>query len=452
LTRTKFLAEWLTSQGIVLTHTTAKGATKLDKAIVDTILDGACPDDVRAVLEARRATARTTVGKLSGVLEETDADCRLRHQFQYHQAHTGRWSSRGVQLHNLPKPAEGANVEALLNAGDDVEAFCAALNDISFADALSALIRPTFTAAPGHVLVIADYAGIEARGLAWAADERWILDKYRQGEDLYCIMAGNIFGRTITKADKRERQIGKVTVLASGYGIGETGFAAYCERNKIDLEEVGLTAKEVVEAYRNSVPKIAGQLVMRGRWGGLWKDVERAAKEVIRGTATDVLVGHCRLTLKNGSLVVTLPSGRPIYYRRARIEQCQKPWGIVEQIVYDAPGREGPEPRRRTAGQGGHGFVESTYGGKMTENIVQAVCRDLLASALIQCERARLPVVIHCHDEIVAEVPADRGDDALRQLLTIMHTPPAWAEGFPIGVEGYVSTRYAKQPILVSTT
>jgi DNA polymerase len=360
--------------------------------------------------------------------------------------HTGRWASHGVQLHNLPKPKPNADVEALL-AADDTDTFRAKLNGLTFADGLSALIRPAFVPAPDHIFIIADYAAIEARGLARCADEKWILDLYRRGEDLYCVMASKIFGRPITKADKREREIGKVTVLACGYGIGEIGFAAYCERSLIDLEAAGLTAKEVIEAYRNSVPKIAGQMGTWGRFGGLWKDIGRAAEAVISGTAPELVVGRCHLARTNGSLVITLPSGRPLFYRHARIEKRQKPWGVVDQIVYDAPGREGTLSRYHPAGHGGHGVIESTYGGKLVENVVQAICRDLLAAAMIQCERAGLPITLHCHDELVCEVPADRGDDALRQLLAIMSTPPAWADGFPIGVEGYASVRYAKQPI-----
>jgi DNA polymerase len=447
LGRVAFLTEWLQSRGITLDQKTAKGSTKLDKAIADTILGDSPPEDVRAVLEARRATARTTVGKLSGALADVDGDCRLRHQFSYHNAHTGRWSSRGVQLQNLPKPKPAANVEALLEA-HDADSFRAALNGLSFADGLSALIRPTFVAAPGHVLIIADYASIEARGLAWCADEQWIVDKYRAGEDLYCVMAAKIFGRPITKADKREREIGKVTILASGYGIGDRGFDRYCEHNKIDLDAAGLDAKQVIEAYRSSVPKIAGQLGEWGRFGGLWKDVERAAKGVISDQAGELSVGKCRIGKKHGNLIITLPSGRPLFYRHPRLEKRPQPWGGTgTSIVYDAPGREGTDARRRAAGRHGYGVAEHTYGGKLVENIIQAICRDLLAASLIECERARLPVVMHAHDEIVVEVPADRAEDALRQVEAIMRKPPAWADGFPVEVEGYLSSRYAKTAI-----
>jgi DNA polymerase len=451
LRRVAFLTEWLQSRGIVLDQKTAKGTLKLDKAIADTILGGSPPDDVRAVLEARRATARTTVGKLSGALNDVDGDCRLRHQFQYHNAHTGRWSSRGVQLQNLPRPKPAADVEALLDAYD-AESFRAALNGVSFADGLSALIRPTFVPALGQVLVISDFTSIEARGLAWCAGEEWVLDRFRHGEDLYCAMAGKIFGRPITKVDKREREIGKATILGSGYGLGDKGFERYCEANKIDLDAAGLTATDVIATYRGSVPKIAGQLGEWGRFGGLWKDVERAAKDVIGNHAGEISVGRCRIGKKDGNLVITLPSGRPIYYRHPRLERRKAPWGAETLgIVYDAPGREGSDSRRHAAVRHGHGVAEYTYGGKLVENIVQAICRDLLAASMIACERARLPVVMHAHDEIAIEVPAERAENSLNQLLMIMSAPPAWADGFPVEVEGYISTRYTKQPVPASS-
>jgi DNA polymerase len=261
-------------------------------------------------------------------------------------------------------------------------------------------------------------------------------------------MASKIFGRSITKADKREREIGKVTILGSGYGLGEYGFERYCEASKIDLDAAGLTAKEVIATYRSSVPKIAGQLGEWGRFGGLWKDVERAAKDVIGNHAGEIPIGKCRIGKKSGNLVITLPSGRPLIYRHPRLEKRPQPWGGTgASIVYDAPGREGTDSRRHAAGRHGHGIAEHTYGGKLVENIVQAVCRDLLAASLVECERARLPVVMHAHDEIVCEVPAEHAEDALKRVEAIMRKPPAWADGFPVEVEGYVSSRYAKAAI-----
>jgi DNA polymerase len=261
-------------------------------------------------------------------------------------------------------------------------------------------------------------------------------------------MASRLFGRTISKSDKRERETGKVTCLASGYGIGAKGFAAYCERSAIDLEGAGLTAAGVIETYRESVPQIAGPY-------GLWKSVEKAAKNAIRGHPSSA--GRCAFRAEGNALIIELPSRRKLYYRHPRIVQRTKTWGVTDDIVYDASGREGAAVGQRrtgkqTAGKGGHGFAEYTYGGKLVENIVQAVCRDLLADAMVRCERDGLPIVLICHDEIAVELPAEHAEEGLRRPLTIMSSPPSWAEGFPVAVEGYISTRYAKSPIPKSPT
>jgi DNA polymerase len=174
LSRKDYLVEWLRRRGVELKGRTASGKVRLTKGDADDLLDDAkLSDDVRTVLVARRAVARTTVAKLQSALDDVGVDGRLRDSFSYHQAHTGRWTGHGVQLQNLPKPRPGADVAALLAAAGNTKQFRNALSpEISFADGLSALIRPCFCAAPGHVLLIADFAGIEARGVAWCAGER----------------------------------------------------------------------------------------------------------------------------------------------------------------------------------------------------------------------------------------------------------------------------------------
>jgi DNA polymerase len=444
LSRKDFLAGWLHSRGVDLKGRTATGKVRLTKGDVDDLLARkGLPGDVRAVLVARRAVARTTVGKLETALECVGADGRLRDQFSYHQAHTGRWTGHGVQLQNLPKPRRGADVAALLAAAGNTEQFRNALSpEMSFADGLSALIRPCFCAAPGHVLLIADFAGIEARGVAWCAGERRFLDLVEQGRDAYLDMASRIYGRPITSKGP-ERELGKVAVLGCGFGLGAEKFAAICEREGVDLAAAGVTAEQVIEAYRNAYPKIAGYPSTYGRIGGLWKDVENAAKAAINRRAG--AAGRCLFALVGNALVVTLPSGRRLYYRNARLELRPTSWGEKRHsIVYDAP--EAPHEKRKK-GMGGYGQAESTYGGKLVENLVQATCRDLLAAALIRCERAGLPVVLHAHDEVVCEVPIASAAAGLRQLLALMSSPPKWAEGFPIAVEGYLSLRYAKSPL-----
>src|SRR5262249_22764999 len=155
-----------------------------------------------------------------------------------------------------------------------------------------------------------------------------------------------------------------------------------------------------------------------GRSGGLWKNVEKAAIAAVQ-TGNPQRAGRCKFTLADGALVLTLPSGRPLYYRRPQLEKVDRGEYTALSLCFDSPG--GQENRRgEKASKDGFGNIERTYGGKLVENLVQALCRDLLAEALIRCERAGLPVVLHSHDEVVCEVPAEQDEAALGQLLEIM--------------------------------
>jgi DNA polymerase len=453
LNRTAFLGEWLESKGYSLPPT-EKDRPSLRKEIADGLLRRKnLPDDVRAVLVARRATGRVTTKKLEKALALGDADGRLRNQFVYYGAHTGRWTGHNAQPQNLPKPHQDLkDLTPLIEAVHDGATFRTALPEgVSFSDGLSALVRPCFVAGPNRTLAIADFASIEARGVAWLAGEETLLDAFRLGRDSYCELASKIFGRTITKKDKQEREIGKIAVLGCGYNMGAKRFAVTCKNKGVDLAAANTTPEQVVTAFRDAFPRIAG--VARasgyGRANGIWKLVEFAAFTAVRdGQACRT--GRCTFAKEGDALVITLPSGRRSHYRNARIEKRVPGYGggAKPTLVYDAPDDEGRRRKKGAKrGKGGHGWEEATYGGKLVENITSAVCRDLLAEAMLQCEKAGLPVVLHAQDEIVIEVPITGAEDALRQLLAIMSKPPAWAEGFPIEVEGYTSFRYVKSPL-----
>jgi DNA polymerase len=302
-------------------------------------------------------------------------------------------------------------------------------------------VRPCFRAEPGRVLCVADLASVEARGVAWCAGEPGLLTLFAEGGDAYLDLAARIFGRPIAREDEPERQVGKVAVLGCGYSMGAARFARYAADNGIDLAAAGVTAEDVVEGYRDAYPAIAGTKVSSNgrawRRGGLWRDVEAAAIAAVT-TGMPREAGRCLFRREADALVVRLPSGRRLYYRNARVERIVaaycKALGIPERpkptLVFDSPTAPGT----------------ATYGGKLVENIVQAICRDLLAAALVECERQDLSVVLHVHDEVVAEALLAQAEEALRRLVEILSTPPAWAAGFPVEVEGFVSERYLKGP------
>jgi DNA polymerase len=428
------LLRWLRSQGADLPN--------LQQDTILRFLAGTPPPDsvVAQVLQARLVVSRITTAKLQRALEVMWPDGRLRDLLVYHKAHTGRWAARVVQPHNLPRPHPHLkDLQPLLEAAHDPARFTALLPpSVSLADALSALVRPCLRAGPGQRLLIADYASIEARGAAWCASEEHLLNRFRQGDDVYCDLASRLFGRRINPTDGLERGVGKQAILGCGYGMGADTFGRRCAEQGIDLAAAGTSAEEVVEGYRDAYPAIAGVRVADGghswRSGGLWKDVEAAAREAIQ-TGGPRLAGRCCFERDGATLVILLPSGRRLSYRNARIEEHVPAYcdslGLAPfarpTIVYD-------DPRR----------CEHTYGGKLVENIVQAICRDLLAASLLECERQGLPVVLHVHDEIVVEVPAQEAEGTLRRFAVIMSTPPTWAVGFPVEVTAFAAERYLK--------
>lgn len=436
LRRDRLFQQWLRSEGISLPN--MKRST-IHKLLQQSDLD----DKVRQVLESREIANRITTSKLDSAIISCDSDGRLRHLFVYHKAVNGRWAGRNVQPQNLPKPhSKLGDLSPLIDAASDVNCFRQVIPaEVRLSDAVSALIRPCFRATPGGVLCSADFAGIEARGVAWCADEYRQLSLFAEGGDNYCDLAQRIFGYPVTKENKRERNIGKVAVLGCGYGMGARKFAAKCVSDGVDLAAANTSAEAVIDHYRDTYQAVAGVKVHRNgrtwREGGLWRALEAAAKEATTCGST-TYAGKCIFFRERDALVIELPSGRRQRYRNARVEDavpgyCQDlglPLFTKPTLFYDNP------------------KVKDTqlYGGKLAENVVSGICRDLLVAAMLECERIGLPVVLHVHDEIVIEVPVERSDEALRQLLRIMSTPPAWALGFPIEVEGFNSARYFKIP------
>jgi DNA polymerase len=327
-----------------------------------------------------------------------------------------------------------------MQAVGDVERFKDLLpSAINTSDAVSALVRPCLRAAPGKMLCMGDFASIEARGVAWCADEQQQLDLFAQGADLYCDLASKLFGYEVTKKHKRERSVGKEAVLGCGYSMGAEKFAARCAAQGIDLAASNTSAKDVVEGYREAYPAIAGTKTLSNghmwRQGGLWRNVEAAARRAIC-TGQTTSVGRCDFCREGTSLVIVLPSGRRLFYRNARVEDVVPAY--CQQLGLP------PRPKATIVFDGPKMLNTPTYGGKLVENMVQAICRDLLAAAIVQCERRGLPVVLHIHDEIVIEVPADDSQAALDRLVTSMSAPPEWAHGFPIEVEAFAADRYFK--------
>lgn len=442
--------EWLAHVGLSL--------DSLDKQQVKRLIDNPeemIGDDVESevlatvveVLTLRQVATSAASGKLAS-LRDNSRDGRAVEMLVYYGAATGRWSGRGFQPQNMGRGESRVDVEKCLDAIDAiptdardavgdlgattgdrvVDALRGVHPDIPMRDVLSTLTRPVFQAPAWKSLLIADYAAIEARGVAWLAEDAKLLDAFRSGRDPYCEMASSIFGRTIMESDTDARQVGKVVTLGCGFGMSGNKFGVLCRSVGIDLAKLGTTAAACVATYRDRHAAIKR----------LWYRFGDAALEVVGGKSRGQRVGRVALRMEGPHLVMVLPSGRKIVYRNACVEQqvpvyC-KMLGLPEvakpTVVYTHP----------------RGYRKGVYGGLLTENAVQALCRDLLAVSLVRCEDESLPVVLHIHDEIVAEVLADEAEQRLGDLCGIMVDPPEWADGFPIGVGGFVSPRYVKSP------
>lgn len=374
--------------------------------------------EVREILEIRQALANSSTKKFGAMLARASmADDRVRDLFVYCGAGTGRWSSVGVQLQNLPRGGGGREYsvlrEALLK-----EDFAAALDiakewNMSFNSASVCLVRPAFIPEKGKYFVCSDYGQIETRVLYWLAGMQHELDILRKGLCVYKHMAGRIYqlkdAQSMPKDDPR-RQVGKVAVLGLGYQMGAERFA---KENKLESE----FAQKIVDVFRKDE---FGELTKIPR---LWYTYERALRSTIEsGQARQV--GPISFSIAGDFAQIRLPSGRKISYYQPKVDDE----GRISYMAVDSQKKL---------------FCSTdTYGGKITENIVQAVALDLMAGAVDRLEAYNYPIVLTAHDEGLAEVP--NGFGSLEEMNEIMVDVPTWAQAIPLIAEGWEGDHYRK--------
>jgi hypothetical protein len=393
---------------------------------------------VRDLILARIGETRITSAKLRRGVEQVGADGRIRGSLFYHGAHTGRWAGRGMQLHNLPRPSKKADPDKLVPlvlAGASPEDFLRAAGSLGSGEALSALIRSCFVPEGGGWLGVADYSNIEARVLLWNVGDEVGLDVFRGGGDPYKAFAGKLWGVCPDAIDDARRSVGKVGVLGCGFGLGRVRMAGYAASLGVDLEKAGTSPEAVVEGWRDANPLVAGERTGREwngvaiRKGGLWKDLEAAFVRATRGEGSTVLA-RVEVSKWKSHTVITLPSGRALIFRNARMAERLRFGKVRETLVFDQY-------------RGGGVLVTDTYGGKLVENVVQAEARDVMAAAVVRLENSLTPMVLHVHDEGLTHVPTPEG---VEEFVGGMSTLPEWAEGFPCEVKGYACRRYRKSP------
>ena len=375
----------------------------------------------RKVLALRREMGKTSNKKYCAMQQCVCSDGRIHGLLQFcGAARTGRWAGRLVQVQNLPQNhlQDLDYARNLVKAGD-LEDF--ELNYGNPTQVLSELIRTAFIAKPGCTFHVCDFSAIEARVIAWLAGETWVLDVFRKGGDIYCATASQMFGVPVEKhgANAELRQKGKIAVLALGYGGGVSALEA------MGGSRMGLSQqeeKDIMLRWREANPKIVK----------LWKVIELAAIRAIQTGETITINRGIEVGRHWGCLTIKLPSGRTICYPRASI-------GV----------------ERNDGWRGDHPIIEyeglnqitkkwekiRTYGGKLTENVVQSIARDILGIVILRAYRESLNIVFHIHDEIIVEAEADQ---TLKDVEKLFSEPISWCTDLPLKGAGYSTPYYLK--------
>ena len=373
------------------------------------------------ILAIRKELGKTSNKKYNAMQTCVCKDGRIHGLLQFYgAARTGRWAGRLVQVQNLPQNhlSDLDHARYLVKMGDLDEFEC---NYSNVTQVLSELIRTAFIAKPGCIFHVCDFSAIEARVIAWIAGESWVLDVFRNGGDIYCETASKMFKVPVVKhgINGDLRQKGKIAVLALGYGGGVAALEAM-GGSKLGLTE--FEEKEIVSKWRESNPYITK----------LWKAVEKAAITAIKTGETVTIHRGIQVYFKWGMLMIKLPSGRSICYPRAKVEiERDDNWrGTHEVIVY--------EGLNQTTKKWG---AIRTYGGKLTENIVQATARDVLGWVILRAQKQDLDVVFHIHDEIIVEA---KQDQTLQQVEALFSKPIEWCKDLPLKGAGYSTPYYLK--------
>ena len=418
----KQLTHWLSVE-------TGDDITTLRKETIKEMLGRDNADHVQRMLEIRQELGKTSTKKYDAIEAAVCDDGRVRGLLQFYGANrTGRWAGRLVQVQNLPRTyTEPLELARELVKGRKLDALRTVYGSPN--DTLSQLIRTAFVAAPGNVLIDADFSAIEARVISWLADEEWRLEVFRTHGKIYEASASQMFGVPLERIKKGNpeyalRQRGKVAELALGYQGGVAAMRQM-DTGKLLADLPDEEIKDIVDKWRNTNPKIRN----------LWYSFNDAAIRVIQNGGSlrvrcCTFARECDCIRGTTCMTISLPSGRKLYYVEPAVGENR--WG-GPSITY-----MGVNDKNKW------GRIE-TYGGKLVENVVQAIARDCLAQTIEHLEAAGLPVVFHIHNEVVIDTPAFGTDDEmLDKVVKIMSTPIPWAEGLPLGADGWVGKFFKK--------
>lgn len=410
------MKKWLADRGIKLDSLAKKAITEVQAATDDDPI-------AREATELKASLGRTSIKKYEAFKACAMTDNRVRGTFQFYGANrTGRWAGRLVQLQNLSKN----HMENLDLARDYIKAGNFEAVDMAYGDAqdvLSQLVRTAIIAKEGYTLIAADYSAIEARVISWLAMEQWRLDVFHGDGKIYEATGSRMFGvpKESIKKGSELRDKAKISELALGYG-GSLGALKNMGGEKMGLSDPEMMS--LVKKWRAANPNVVK----------VWEEMENAATAAIvtrkpqLATPQDIAF---RYNPSDQCLYMKLPSGRELCYQNARMGVNDKG---KDGLIYD-----GVNQVTRQWG------ATSTFGGKLTENAVQAMARDLLADLMYRLTKLGYRIVAHIHDEVIVEVPIDTANDDLSRIIDLMRVAPKWCNGLlPLNADGYVTPYYKK--------
>ena len=392
----------------------------LRKADVTALRAGDLEPHVREALEIRAELSKSSTKKYYALAGATGSDGRLRGCFQFNgAARTGRWAGRLFQPQNLPrgtiKPDHIGTARAAVKIGD-YDLLATIYESVS--DVLVSCVRTAIAAPPGKALIVADYASIETVMIAWAAECPSLLDVFCSGRDAYKDMAARLFKIPYDRVSKDQRNYAKPIVLGCGYMLGAKGMIAYAKGYGVEMSEA--EAQAAVAAYRDGYPEVVQ----------FWRVLDAAARRAIENPGKIFKAARFRFKVEGDFLLLRLPSERKLAYYKPDI---------------NPDGRYGPEITYMGRDYGNTWDRIATHPGKICENIIQAVARDLLVEGLFHASGDPvLEIVGHVHDEILALADTD-DEGALDRLMDAMRTMPAWAADAPVGAAGWTGQFYCKQ-------
>ncbi|MDO4594472.1 MAG: DNA polymerase [Tissierellia bacterium] len=375
----------------------------------------------KIALDCRYKTAKTSVAKYKKMLETMNKDHRSRGNLQFYGAKTGRWAGRNIQLQNLPQNhLENLDQVRKNFKNNEFNTLKDMYEDIQ--DIMSQLIRTAIIPEKGNKFVVADFSAIEARIIAWLADEDWVIDVFKKDGKIYEATAAKMFNLEVDEIKKGspERQKGKVATLALGYQ-GGVGALKAMGALKMGIPESDLN--DIVRLWRNANKNIQK----------LWHEVQNACIEAVEEMSTKNQKIHdiknkVKIYTQYGDLTIELPSTRKLIYKNPRVVTNQF---NSKALVY-----------QEYSGVKNQWYDIETFGGKIVENIVQAIGRDCLAYKMLELTEKGYVIVFHVHDEVIIELPKNR--NALNSILNILAEEIPWAQGLPLNADGYECEYYKK--------